>query len=671
MKKAANAVMIFLMAITVSTEASDQQAIEKISLAKILNMEITTASKKAESSSEAPGIITTITAREIKAFGANSLWDILNMVPSLQPTFNLFYGKNISALRGDLLVESDRHVLILINGRPIREAENGGFNNPIYNSFPVEIIDHIEIVRGPGSVLYGTNAFAGIINIITRETAEDWEMSFSGGGGSYGTYMSTLSGGMTSGNFKMTGAVRQFNQDGGPFRVDIVADRGPQSPPGSQGPPGSPPPADYINNHFGETRTSVFMDMTYLLGEGELDFSIFYSDNVEDYFGFPPTTDSTDDFDHERIFTNIGYTHRFSDTWEGSLNYSFNRHSSVATQSRDDSRLEWDSDGHLLEYTLTGSFFDEELGIVAGGLMDNRRGDNTGDYSTMAKEYDLTGYSGYLQLDYQVFDFMKLILGAQVNDPEDDEADIVGRACLIMNLWDERLWVKMLHGEAYRSPTPNENDGNPPADFLPPLGEADISPEKVATTDVQVSYYGEKLECGLTFFESNYEDLIVLTGSRGKGKYYANEGKMKVQGVEFELKAPLTDNLLLTGSAAYQDNKDDFTYSPEIMVKLGAYYQFGSGITAGIFNSYYEAPPASGEAGSKIIRSDRNPDAESVNLLSANISYKSRTKVPFEITLYVQNLLDEDYYFTAYALMLDSFPMGPGRTIYGKFSVSF
>ncbi len=665
MKKAASAVVIFLMAVIVNPEAVAQQAIEKISLAKILNMEITTASKKAESSSEAPGVISTITAREIKAFGANSLWDILNMVPSLQPTFNLIYGKNISALRGDLLVESDRHILILINGRPIRETENGGFNNPIYNSFPVEIIDQIEIVRGPGSVLYGTNAFAGVINIITRKASEDWELSFSGGGGSYGTYMNTLSGGITSGNFKMTGAVRHFNQDGDSFQVNLIAG-GTQ-----QGPPGSPSPADYSNNHFGETRTSAFMDMSYLLGEGELDFSIFYSDNVEDYFGFPPTTDSTDDFEHERIFANIGYTHRFSDIWEGSLNYSLNRHSSVATQSRADSRREWDSEGHLLEYTLTGSFFDEELGVVVGGLMDNRRGDNTGDFSTMIKEYDLTNYSGYLQLDYWVFDYMKVILGAQVNDPDEGQADFVGRACLIVHLWDERLWFKMLHGEAYRSPSPNENDGNPPADFLPPLGEADLGPEKIATTDVQVSYYGENLECGLTFFESNYKDLIVLTGPRGRGRHYANEGEMKVQGVEFELKAPLTDSLLVTGSVTYQDNKNNFTYSPETMVKMGVYYEFNSHITAGIFNSYYEAPPNTGEAGLNPPNADRNPDAESVNLLSANISYRSSTKVPFELTLYVQNLLDEDYYYTGYALPIDSFPMEQGRTIYGKLSVTF
>ncbi len=62
-----------------------------LSLGELLNLKVITASKKSESMSESPGVISVITERDIKAYGANSLWDVLNMLPSLQPLKNVIY----------------------------------------------------------------------------------------------------------------------------------------------------------------------------------------------------------------------------------------------------------------------------------------------------------------------------------------------------------------------------------------------------------------------------------------------------------------------------------------------------------------------------------------------------------------------------------------------------
>ena len=75
---------------------------------------------------------------------------------------------------GDALrAGTSRHVLLLINGRPVREVQEGGIKTAILQAFPIDAIDRIEVVKGPGSVLYGSEAFAGVINIITIEPVRD------------------------------------------------------------------------------------------------------------------------------------------------------------------------------------------------------------------------------------------------------------------------------------------------------------------------------------------------------------------------------------------------------------------------------------------------------------------------------------------------------------------
>jgi len=74
----------------------------------------------------------------------------------------------MAGVRGDIQSQLSNHILVLLNGRPVRESLLGGLNFPFFSAFPVEMIERKELVRGPGSVLYGTNAYSGIVNVITR-----------------------------------------------------------------------------------------------------------------------------------------------------------------------------------------------------------------------------------------------------------------------------------------------------------------------------------------------------------------------------------------------------------------------------------------------------------------------------------------------------------------------
>ncbi len=170
------------------------QKLSELTLADLLNMQVITASKKAENSTDAPGIISTITAEEIKYLGANSILDILERATSIQPLGSTLFPSNLAVTRGDLRSLYDNHMLILINGRPDREGVLGGINSPVYTGFPVEMIERIEIIRGPGSVLYGSNAFAGVINIITRSQETKSSLKVKAGGGEFGTVLGSVTG---------------------------------------------------------------------------------------------------------------------------------------------------------------------------------------------------------------------------------------------------------------------------------------------------------------------------------------------------------------------------------------------------------------------------------------------------------------------------------------------
>ena len=181
--------MLFILTAGLSVVPSNVVAAAEGTSEQMLFMEIPsiiTASKKQEKIQEAPAVVTVITAEEIKDFGCDTLYDVLQRLTSVQMAGSHMLPDNISVIRGDLETHYDNHVLILINGRPFRDSISGGQNGPLYQIFPVDVIDHIEFVRGPGSVLYGSDAFQGVINIITKKPAEGFSAELTAGGGSFG-----------------------------------------------------------------------------------------------------------------------------------------------------------------------------------------------------------------------------------------------------------------------------------------------------------------------------------------------------------------------------------------------------------------------------------------------------------------------------------------------------
>jgi outer membrane receptor protein involved in Fe transport len=135
---------------------------------------VTTASQTAEDQSAAPATVTSISAQDLRRYGIKTLAEAINFLSLGMVTQSNLDDVEIGA-RGVLLTgDNNDHVLLLIDGHSVNEQWDGTAYFGRGAGVPFELIDHIEVTLGPGSVLYGSQAMLGVINIVTKR-AKDFE----------------------------------------------------------------------------------------------------------------------------------------------------------------------------------------------------------------------------------------------------------------------------------------------------------------------------------------------------------------------------------------------------------------------------------------------------------------------------------------------------------------
>ncbi len=167
----------------------DDQRFFEVSLEELAKMKVNIASKSAESFFNAPAIITVINKSEIESLNPRNMTDILATVPGFNnQTRNL--GENMFQVRGIHSVNDT--ILLMLDGHPLNDRT---FGTMIYiiNSIPIEAIERIEIIRGPGSTIYGANAFYGVVNIITASGESNAETKIGAKFGSEKTMQGIIS----------------------------------------------------------------------------------------------------------------------------------------------------------------------------------------------------------------------------------------------------------------------------------------------------------------------------------------------------------------------------------------------------------------------------------------------------------------------------------------------
>ncbi len=158
----------------------------EMSLESLMNVSVYSASKYEQKATEAPSSVSVVTAEEIRKYGYRTLADILNSLRSFYITYDRNYsyiGVRGFAPPGDF----NTRLLLLVDGHRI--------NDGIYDTaavgtefiLDVDLIDRVEVIRGPSSSLYGSNAFFGVINVITRRGKDLKGTEVSGEAASFGT----------------------------------------------------------------------------------------------------------------------------------------------------------------------------------------------------------------------------------------------------------------------------------------------------------------------------------------------------------------------------------------------------------------------------------------------------------------------------------------------------
>jgi outer membrane receptor for ferrienterochelin and colicins len=658
-----------------------------MSLEDLMRIKVTTASKKPESLLDAPAIMIVLTERDIQSYGGRSLVEVLDRTTSV-----FFMGTQENAqgaltMRGDATLGANNHILVLINGRPIQESTFGGTIHPFLRSFPLASVQQVEIIRGPGSVLYGTNAYVGVINVITK----GWD-----GGGtasvSYGTFDTrtvSAAGGKTFGLLHISAGMAFSGDDGWDFTATDSVDEG----------------------RLAITRTAPWFDRKAAgnlnVRIKGLNFDVFYAKTQAPHLSNSSATTSWARYgisNTSQAMVDLGYQRKVSKNWTSSLHATYNHFIDRADYGEVGRRdilsnnvvVEWAND-------LRPS---DQINVVFGANVSKR----TGSYYEAAYDwygvpyYNRNHATAFAQVDYRPIPRLKLIAGGQlikipgfdtsVNGGQSQTVSriaglaprFVGRLGAVVTL-TEHLGAKLLYSQAFRQPSVVETDlvRYDEGDYSQE-GNPDLNPEAITTADVQVYYGNDRLNAAVTLFDSRQSNVIAEIEAF---ELIQNFDRFRTRGVEGEALVRPARNLELTTALTYQrlNHQTAPLFSdlaipvPRFMGKVGISYRTASGITLGVHDSYFGTATESRHVSDEDPAGNTqhvNPKASAFHNVTANLAYRLpqfgflRTGSNLTTNIYVSNLLGEDIYYAEYtSVNVNSIPGRPGRAVFAGVSFGF
>ena len=625
-----------------ATEGND---LDRMDLQSLLDVKVITASKFSEKASDAPGVVSVVTQDELRKFGGVTLREILERVAGLSATSSYFTDRSMIAVRGDQSKINGGHVLFLINGRPTREVLEGGLVSDLLESFPVAALERIEVIKGPGSVLYGSNAFSGVVNLITKE-ATGTETTVKGFGGEQGAKGATGVATLRRGDLRVTAAAQVHQQAdwSTTYRLPEAFVQDPAAPlvPAeqqllirNQG-PGAYLGVNYkglsVMSSYTEWQTPAFVRGT--VGQTRW----------------------------RRGFADLGYGLKPRRNWDMTFNLTYTRNTLKAYAYPDIAR---DSDESLLEWTNALRLSTRDH-LTFGMLYDYIRGHE----NYLGLGFPLTISRGtrpsgavYAQWDHQLWDTVKLVGGFQVNKIAGVSLNAVPRGGVVWTL-TPRVTVKALYSRAFRAPSLNETHLDHPG----LLGNPNLQPEKVGTWDIGIGYQGRRIQGSMNFFHSHQTDSIVVVPAVDRW-HYDNLGSATFQGVEMDGKYYLRQHWFLMSSLSYQVNRQgggttNSTPVPNLTAKAGLSYETPGGMLASVFDNYQGPPHGFQTVGV-------NPPVAAHHLISAQLRFDlsrylaPNSKTGLALFVYGENLANRQVWMPDWGdNPSDTIPVQRGRTVY-------
>jgi iron complex outermembrane receptor protein len=611
---------------------------------------VVSALKKSSLVLKSPSIMSVISARQIKQMGFRTLVDVLKIVPGFYISMDET-GEREIAVRG-VLDDASQKVKVLIDGHSINDVWRGGamWN---FDDLPVENIKRIEIIRGPGSALYGQNAFLAVVNIITKDTDDIDGIQLTASGGSFDTQNYNILFGKEYGDLKISGFLDYFDTEGFSKGIDqdiLFPATFSKSPGRSHNRKEKTDlnlklsyqnlklntkymkkrrkdyigVGDALNDETTLRDTYIFAELTYQFSIGEklniipkvyydqYNYDPFfeqrpdgftsgaavYPDGIKGQLRFKQRTIGFDNQVNYKLFKDNELTFGFQYEWIHQHDIHFSKNSHPITNAPLSSVTDF---SHNLPFTRRAT---RQIWAL------------------------------YLQDEWNITKDIDLIVGVRHDQFTRFGGTTNPRVGVIWRFL-ENAHFKFLFATAFKAPSFQEM-------FLAnnsvKVGNTKLDPEKINTYEIGLGYnFTSHIKGSMNYFFNRIRDRIVVdTGSPRK---FQNSGGARIKGVEAELTADFGNDNYFFANYTYQDAEDTrmrnrLPFVPEhsanLGINVGLWKYVNANVTTFISGS---RPRESGDT------RDNLPSQALVNLTLIGKNFWDN----FEIKGSVFNLFDKSY----------------------------
>lgn len=520
---------------------------------------VVTASATEQSVKDAPASISVITQQDLQRKPVQNLKDVLRDVPGVQLTNEGDNRKGVS-IRG----LSSSYTLILVDGKRVN-SRNAVFRHNDFdlNWIPVDAIERIEVVRGPMSSLYGSDALGGVVNIITKKIGQKWTGTLSADT----TIQEHRDRGDTwNGQFFTSGPLI----DGvlGMKAYGSLAKRAKDDPQSSSNATGETPRIEGFTSRDGNVEFAWTPNDSH-------DFTAGY--------GFDRQDRDSDSLDRNRL-ERENYSLSHNGRWDmGNSELKFYGEKVDNKNPGQNGTITSESNAIDGKYVLPLDMINQ-LVTFGGEWRHDKLKDpvnlSSGGQSTSASQYAL-----FIEDEWRIIEPLALTTGIRMDDHQTYGDHWSPRAYLVYNATDT-VTVKGGWATAFKAPsllqlnpdwTTNSCRGS-----CSIVGNPDLKPETSESFELGLYYRGEEgwlenVEGSITTFQNNVDDMIdvlctssaseapgypnfvgwkTVNGKRVPIFRYFNVNKARIKGVETEVKIPFGDEWKLTVNYTYNDGRD-------------------------------------------------------------------------------------------------------------------
>lgn len=535
------ALTVFLILIPADLPAFEMCGAERRDSTTLLNEVVVTGSNSAVPENLLPYTVSVIDNRQLEATGQTQVLSAISgMVPSLFVSQRSVFGFGVSnggaghiKLRG---VGGDRAsaVLMMVDGQP---QFAGIYSHHIADFYDKEYVDRIEVLRGPGSVLYGSNAMAGAINVITKNAKKDGvATTLQSQYGSYNTWLSSITNTVRYGRFSSL--------------VSLSYDR-----------------TDGTVDNFGFSQADGYAKVGYDFSDkwkGSLDYTLMNFRGDDPIYPTLADPESTDIYHQNITRGEAGMT--ISDSY-GSTSGAARIYYNYGNHFVDDPRHFHSKDdrfGVLLYQNFTpwknaGATVGFDFDLYSGAIPVSGGNSHTeGSLSTISRKR-ITEYSPYVTLSQTLAgDIVSLSAGVRMANSDRFDTQWIPQFGFSLN--PGREWtVKGNLAMGYRNPSFREL-------YLYRMANPDLEPEKMMNYEISAGKkFSRYFSLDLTAYYSKGDNMIQTVDMKNQ-----NTGRFINKGIEVSARSHPVDNLWLTATYSYlHTSLRNFVGAPKNQYFLG------------------------------------------------------------------------------------------------------